>query len=312
MPLPIIAGTLASAALGIGQGAINDARQIQQQGILNKQQMTQNQQMAQFNYDQQMRMWRETGYGGQMNEMIKAGLNPALMYGQGGGASGTVNAQSGDVNAAKAPTGGGEIQAQMAMGMQRELLDAQKENIKADTVLKQQQAAKTGGVDTTEGQARIENTKQQTTNAGIEQKQRETELKIRQESAGDVIDRISYETRTALQELQSATVKAGIDRGTISEQMTTIKARAIGAVIDNAIGRKQVENISADTTLKKQQRDASIQQLMQNWDEMGLKTRKLSLEKIMTEYNTSVSPELKVGLDVIEQAVDGILRGGKR
>ena len=60
--------------------------------------------------------------------------------------------------------------------------------------------------------------------------------------------------------------------------------------------------------LNNQKTKESIQKLMIDWDKIGIEQRKLGLEKIMTEYNTTISPELKATLGIIEQAVDGVLK----
>ena len=39
--------------------------------------------------DQQLAMWNETNYGAQVSHLEAAGLNPALMYGAGGGGGST-------------------------------------------------------------------------------------------------------------------------------------------------------------------------------------------------------------------------------
>ena len=49
--------------------------------------------------EQQMRTWNETNYLQQKEQMKKAGLNPAMMYGMGGGAGGSVASAGGGAGA---------------------------------------------------------------------------------------------------------------------------------------------------------------------------------------------------------------------
>ena len=53
-----------------------------------------------------------------MKQYKLAGLNPALAYGMGGGGGVTANVATGKTSGGQAPSGGGEILAAQAMGLQ--------------------------------------------------------------------------------------------------------------------------------------------------------------------------------------------------
>lgn len=98
-----------------------------------------NREMALFNHNLQLDMWKKTGYEAQRKQMEEAGLNPALMYGQGGGGGQTTGSPSGQ--------GVGMGQAgnyDMSGGIQElGLMQAQKANIEAQTEAAKAQANKT-------------------------------------------------------------------------------------------------------------------------------------------------------------------------
>ena len=100
-----------------------------------------------------MKMWEDTNYSAQLAQMKKAGLNVGLMYGMGGGGGTTASIQAGNVSGGNSASGSGEIGMGIQMGMQMALLKAQKENIEADTQLKQKEAGYTGGAKTAETEA---------------------------------------------------------------------------------------------------------------------------------------------------------------
>lgn len=131
--MPDFITPLIGMGMGILQQGMQDKRQVSQQGRLLKQQLKYDQAMSKFNQGMALDMWHKTGYGPQVKQMKEAGINPALMYGMGGGGGQTAQSPIGSVNSANAPSGGGEIGMGIQQAMQVALLKAQKENIEADT-----------------------------------------------------------------------------------------------------------------------------------------------------------------------------------
>ena len=108
------AGSLGSQ-IGYGLGELtgyNDSlqkRQLKQQQQLTNMQYAANYALMNESYKQQLNMWNKTNYPAQIQQMIKAGLNPALMYGHAGG--------GGTTGSGGASVGGG--QASDTASMQR-------------------------------------------------------------------------------------------------------------------------------------------------------------------------------------------------
>lgn len=137
----------AGTILGIGLGGI----QRRQQKKLQDQQIEGAKELKDYEAQTQMDIWNKTNYEAQMKHMQKAGLNPALMYGQGGGAGGTTGS-GGMAMPTEAVAEAPSATAATGMGMaimkaQKEVLESQAEKNKAD-------AEKTRGVDTEESTTR--------------------------------------------------------------------------------------------------------------------------------------------------------------
>ena len=106
-------------------------------------------------YNQQM--WDYTNYENQVKHLEAAGLNPALLYGQGGGGGATAAGGAvgnGQGMAGQAPSGGSPqaIKSQIVegagMGVQLGLMEAQAEALKAKAAKDNADAEKTAGADT--------------------------------------------------------------------------------------------------------------------------------------------------------------------
>jgi hypothetical protein len=89
-------------------------------------------------HEMQMDMWNKTNYGAQVDHMLEAGLNPALMYGS-AGQGGTTGSQGGGSASM------GQAQQMKMMDMQNLLLGAQVEKLNAETNNIKKDTEKKGG-----------------------------------------------------------------------------------------------------------------------------------------------------------------------
>ena len=129
-------------------------KEVEQSQKLLDQQTTAQSKLMKQSKDQQLAMWNATNYGAQVSHLEAAGLNPALMYGAGGG-GGSTTAGSGAGGQATA-SGAGRQQllhdrttpidiAQITVAAaQAKKLEAEADNLKADKVVKEQQILKLG------------------------------------------------------------------------------------------------------------------------------------------------------------------------
>lgn len=326
MPFDIgaLAQQTAGGVIGAGMGLLleghNDRRQLRQQGKLQELEIKGQKEMGIFNREQQMQMWRDTNYSAQMEEMKKAGINPALIYGQ-SGASGQSSANPGRVTGGQAPSGGRETMEGTAMGLQLAMIQAQIANTNADTKQKEVETAKTGGVDTAEANTRINSLTQGIENQkAIEQMTKvETELKKlelagQQRSMEDRMDYIAFTAGKAAQELEIAMAEAYVARETQIQKRDIIRAEAIGAVLQNALTGAQTQNVKADTENKGEQFwqiRGNIQKmasdLMLGWEQLSVEQKRARIQQqaqLFTEDNYG----LEKITDIIEQAVDGIFK----
>lgn len=308
-------GAAVSGIIGIGSDAIASGRQYRQQTKLMEKQVENQKALTDYNAARQLQMWKDTNYSAQMEELEKAGLNPALLYGMSGGGGATTgggapSAAGGSVSAQNSVVGA------MGIGLQMGMMEAQKRVLETQADKNEAEANKTKGVDTQESIARTDNLMQGLDNlrADFEIKRlQQTMMNIenyeKQASQGDRLDYIEYQTKTALRMLKTLNNEGKISDATIGEKIQIVQNEAIYGILKNELTKASTDKTLSDIDVNKQRIKESIQKLMIEWDSLSNENRKVQLQRIMTDYNTAISPETKIGMEVVEQAVDGILRG---
>lgn len=264
---------------GLALGAYNDDRQYKQQERLQGLQIRGQKEMSDYQYQKQMDMWNATNYGAQVEHLKKAGLNPALLYGMKGGGGVTTGSGGGPgVQGGQAPQGGREVQDIIGMGIQSRLLQAQEENIRADTELKKVDATKKAGVDTAEAGTRIQMLEQGIDNerARFQMMQVETRLKLLDEfekisSQTDRLDYIAYQTEMAMKALEVAKNEAYISTSTINEKIKIIEAEAIGAALRNSLTEANIQ-------VSKEQINKWKTELAQGWETIDINKFKAEID----------------------------------
>lgn len=281
-----VIGAAGDAALGLILGGVNDRRQVRQAGKLGKQQLQFDQQKMDYQQKLGLEMWEATNYRAQMEEMKKAGLNPARMYGMGGGGGASATMPNASVASQGAPQGGGEV-----MGMQ--MIQAQKKLMEAQTEKTEAEAKKIAGVDTTEAETRVQSLTQ-----GIQNQQAverlnkiqaniaEIEQDMKGDSYEDVLSGIRYAAKKAEQELGIVKNEKTMSDELLDEKIAIVQGELLGLGLSNEIkkmGIKQTE----------QQIKASVAQVAQGWKGLDIQARNaitnmMNSETARKNANTSV------------------------
>lgn len=125
-------------------------RQLEYMGL----QAQYNKEQAKYSTELSKEMWDYTNYENQVKHLKEAGLNPALLYGQGGG--GGSAAGGGNAAGVGMPSSTG-----VGMGIQWEQMEAQKELAKAEAAKTNAEAAKLMTTDTENVKSETEKNKQE-------------------------------------------------------------------------------------------------------------------------------------------------------
>lgn len=269
--LGMAAMNTAQNAVGAGMGlilqGINDRRQLRQQEKLQNLQIKGQQQMVDYNYAKELQMWKDTNYRAQMAELKAAGLNPALMYKQ-GGPGGITGSPVGNVTGGQAPAGGMEIMNMMMTKAQLELMKAQTDKTKAEA----------GAIPTTIAKTEAE-TKSIT--QGIENQKVQAELMDAQRFATNVMSDIN--ARSSNSQVASAARRVEMETEEVKRMMR--ENNIAEATIDEKINLIKLEAYNAYLTSIKTQQDTdkAKAEITNMQEQIKLGQGKLALEKAIAD-----------------------------
>lgn len=129
---------IAGGILGLATGGMqaNNNRKAQRSAM--EYQAELNRSQAMFNKEQQLELWKDTNYSAQVEQARKAGLNPAMLYSNGGSGGTTAAAEAGGVGLPNMQEKNYGIEGVMAglqlqqAKYQAELMKAQSRNLNAE------------------------------------------------------------------------------------------------------------------------------------------------------------------------------------
>ena len=288
-------GTAAGSIFGSLMGNKMQQDQFGNQLTLMKKQHEYNEDSANAAQARAYEMWEKTNYAAQIEQMKKAILSPALMYGQAGAGGGTVSGAQGQ--GTSQPTDrsvemklrGQEMGLQLAnLASQIKLDESQANKNNAD-------ANKTKGVDTELVKSSIENLIAQTKN----EKDRNALIwadKRFKEAAADM-----QEASAKLASGQNE--KIGYEIKLIEKSLDKMKADMNGIELDNELKRRVMESKvkEAEMSVKalmnsilvgnsqikfnNQQAEAITDKVMQDWQSIAQQWNKLQQSGQMVEIN---------------------------
>lgn len=236
-------------------------------------QMQGEKEMTDFNMKKQLEMWEATGYGAQVDQMKRAGINPALLYGMGSGGGQTASVQGGNVSGqhANEPQIPGGNQGMGLMIGQMGLLKAQEENIKADTELKKVDAAKKAGVDTEHVRAQI---KELTLNNEFLEKTMDDRVDIINSEMGKRINELTLQDGAIARE--RSTREADIQKARAEAANALLTSQLIKAGVDEK--KQNIEESKASVEKMAAEIAKWSEEIAQGWAGLDRQERELKLK----------------------------------
>lgn len=310
---------MAGDALGIGLNMATHGLQVKQQQDFINQQMAANKQMQAYSQGLGIDTWNRTNYEAQMAHLKNAGLNPGLIYGQGGGGGATTNSGS-----AAGVQGGQAHPASVEMGMQSgaqlALINAQKNNIEADTVLKQKEAgvktvqAPNVEADTAQKTAQTANTVQQTKLAEYNTQIAKINSEIKTEGKSLEIGTLNsvwnkLNAETALTEEQTNVAKQQVIE--TAAKTALLKSDVLKNASDIEVNNTKIAEMANSISQRWAQLEIEGKKLGQTDQEINLKKAQVALQTISTQFNTSTPQQIKQWQEIFTNMLGAATGGAK-
>lgn len=243
--MPAIAA--GSAIYGMISG--NKARrEAQEKQVEDQRKMNEHQSELQYE------MWKKTNHKANTEELKKAGLNTALIYGQ-TGAGGATTGSVGAGTASKADVQSFSAQDAMQMG----LMGAQKKLLEAQATKAEAEADKTAGVDTKQQEA-------QTLNTIADTAIKQIRGYVEGETQADTIFKIGKEAQKAMHDANIAYQEQYVKEETAESTKLKIESEAIGAMIEAQAKKQGIK-------LSEAQIDKINADISQGWEKLRLEAR---------------------------------------
>lgn len=321
---PAISGAVGLIGMGIARG--KDRRQLVQQEKLQNLQIRGQQQLLDYSMGKELEMWEKTGYEAQKQQMKNAGINPALLYGMGGGGGQTVGTgNAGTVTGGQAPSGSGrETEEMLGMGIQMALMQSQKRVLDTQADKNAAEAEATGGVRTDLAKTEIQSLTQGIENAKAVQKLTEVQTKIanidewiKGRSKSESAEIIMWQAEKILNEVELLHRENIVNKATMNDRIDTVKTELAGKYLSNQLTKAQTTTEQGKPAIQteeikvmEQQWKGIIRQGIQKWRELelqGYKTNSDAERQIHEQFINDLQQSTKLPIDVIEKIAQAII-----
>lgn len=297
-----MAGNSANGVLGIALGAYNDKRQVQQQRRLQDLQL----EGDKTRMERQLQMWKDTSYGAQKEQMVKAGINPALLYGMGGGGGQTTGNAGSSAGGTATQGGGNEVLGMVGMGIQSKMAQAQVEVMQSQADLNKAQAEKTRGVDTAEGEARInsltagvENTKAQAILTGIQTEIAQVQAVVSRQTINDQMHTIENLANKSSAELSKLQLDNQLSASQMNDKIKLLRQELVNAAL-------QATAIKENINLTKEQINKISNDILVNWGQLDVNAQNANTQQKLQEFTTGHPDLQKLLGGAIQRIADAV------
>lgn len=284
--------------LGLGLQDFSNQQQIDQQAKLNNLNYEQAQRLSALNEATSLDYWNKTNYSAQVDQLNKAGLNPALLYAKGGSGGATLGL-GGQPGGSQANSSAAAPIAMASEMMNLQLLKAQKDNIEADTANKEAQAQNTvadtqnkplvgqniqaSTASLTQG---IENQKAVQALTQIQTKISQIDFDYAGASFSDRLDLLAQQARQMTGMATQALVQGNVDEETKRTKIDSIRQGLVQQYLQQELTKQDTEYLKAGTQLTDKQKFMLSEQLTLEYMKLSNMKDQTAIQSELANFNT--------------------------
>ena len=258
----MIGGAMAGGVMDIAQNEINYQKQKNFYNQTANDNMERSKEMALYNNAIAYNMWKKTGVVGQMEQLKKAGMNPALMYGDSGGGGGTANVTPQNIQGQMPDTqkGGGIIGMQLGAQLGQQI--ANTELIKAQTNKTNAEAENLRGSDR-------KNTIADTTLKGMQAEAQRLANIVSEETTMTNVDKAKAEYNAVIENLKQQQRENKFGEEMYKERVHQFRLETTAKILENELTEAQKDKTNEET------RAISVR-LAQEWEALSIRADELT------------------------------------
>lgn len=242
-------GGLIGGALGLGTTYLGNQMQLSQNQALLDQQTNYNENLSNYNLGIQEKLWQDTNYPAQVQEMKDAGINPAMMFAKGMGAGGSTAANTVATSQPSVQQNPAlNIESMMSAGQKAAAQAAQTNNTVASTLNTEQDTKNKADQDVI-----LQN----------EQVISKAQAEIADATAQDTIQITRGSLQSILNNNMSSLAKGLIDQATVDTNIEQAKGNLLQTGLKNIL-------LKSETNLTNEQATAIATGLKQKWVQLNI------------------------------------------
>lgn len=276
--------------------SINNSNQLSQQGALDQQQLEMQEQAAYFGINLSNTQGMGASPVGQVNQLERAGLNPALLYGKQGPGGSMVSGMG--IQGANAPTAAPLSAADiLGIGLAGKQTEADVELKKAQTNKLAAETPTTGNL----GDANLALTQQNT-------KATEIANKIQGLSADDQIEMLKELAVKYMNDATISGVQAGVQQTTAGTQVQQAQAVLAGQLLQNGLTGAKTQEVGSNIQVNAAQIKKMGQDILQGWKQLDINGKNQKLQALATELNISQQGKPELSKMLIGQDYSSLIK----